>query len=160
MMTNASRRLTLLARRVGAAYLSEAGPQAILLVGSAAGGVSDDSSDLDLILYYDRLPSEARVVAARVGLQAMDFRVEVRLTGQLASGTQRLAVRLSPVVRGICEHPEQIVVRLLRGEADGTGAAQGQANSIRVFGDLLDERVENRIASCLVRLHQTLRYGA
>ena len=44
----------------------------MLLTGSAAIGESDYSSDLDLILYYDRLPSEAALAACREELGGTD----------------------------------------------------------------------------------------
>ncbi len=73
-MTDASRQLMLLARRVAAVYVAETRPQAILLAGSAAEGLSDYYSDLDFILYYDRLPPDAHVVSAREELGAADVR--------------------------------------------------------------------------------------
>ncbi len=54
-----------LARRTTAAYLAHAHPRAILLSGSAAEGQSDFYSDLDMILYYDELPSDEALDAAR-----------------------------------------------------------------------------------------------
>jgi hypothetical protein len=77
MMTDASRQLVALARKIAAAYLSEAGPRAILLAGSAAEGVSDTYSDIDLILYYDRLPSERRLASVRDKVHAVDVQAPV-----------------------------------------------------------------------------------
>ncbi len=61
----ASSHLLVLARRIAAAYLTHAQPQAILLTGSAAENQSDCYSDIDTILYYDELPSEEALHAAR-----------------------------------------------------------------------------------------------
>ncbi len=61
----ASQYLLELARRTTAAYLAHAHPRAILLSGSAAEGQSDFYSDLDMILYYDELPSDEALDAAR-----------------------------------------------------------------------------------------------
>ncbi|MBA3275794.1 MAG: hypothetical protein H0T72_08370 [Chloroflexia bacterium] len=74
-MTEASRYLIAIAADVAAAYVDTTGPRAVLLTGSAAEGVSDYHSDLDLIAYYDRLPIEDQLEAARDSLQAIDVRV-------------------------------------------------------------------------------------
>jgi predicted nucleotidyltransferase len=71
-VTEASRYLVALAERIAAAYVAETGPRAILLTGSAAEGVSDTFSDLDLIAYYDRLPRDDRLAAARLSVGAPD----------------------------------------------------------------------------------------
>jgi Nucleotidyltransferase domain len=60
---DATTHLRALARRVADSYLAHAEPRAVLLVGSAATGDADVFSDLDLIVYYDRVPP-ADVVAA------------------------------------------------------------------------------------------------
>lgn len=53
------------AGRLAAAYVEETGPRAVLLTGSAAEGGADHLSDLDLIVYHDRLPGDEPVAAAR-----------------------------------------------------------------------------------------------
>jgi predicted nucleotidyltransferase len=72
--TTPSAALQALARELADAYLAATGPRAILLTGSAALGEADAYSDLDLILYYDRLPSEDAIAAARraVGAEKPD----------------------------------------------------------------------------------------
>lgn len=95
--------LVALAERVAATYVAHAGPRAILLTGSAAAGVSDRSSDLDLIMYYDALPSDAARRAAREALgataspsgggpgsEAFDLRgVEVQIGHTTVAGWER-----------------------------------------------------------------------
>ncbi len=49
--------------------------RAILLTGSAAKGVSDAYSDLDLILYYEQPPSADHLEAVRATLPVSDIRV-------------------------------------------------------------------------------------
>ena len=73
-MTPESEYLVALARRVTDAYLAHTRPRAALLTGSAAVGESDRYSDLDLILYYDALPGEQAVEAAREQLGATDVK--------------------------------------------------------------------------------------
>jgi hypothetical protein len=63
--TEASRQLRALAREIATVYVAELRPRAVILTGSAAEGVADDLSDLDLIAYHDRLPAEAVIEAAR-----------------------------------------------------------------------------------------------
>lgn len=74
-MTDASRYLIAMAAEMAAAYIAQTGPRAILLTGSAAKGLSDAFSDLDLILYYETPPSAERLVAVQATLQAGDIRV-------------------------------------------------------------------------------------
>jgi len=63
--TSAALELRDLAAALAAAYREQTAPDAILLTGSAATGVSDYHSDLDLIVYYRELPSENAISAAR-----------------------------------------------------------------------------------------------
>jgi hypothetical protein len=74
-MTAASDILTTLATRVAATYIDGTRPAAILLTGSAAEGVSDHFSDLDLIAYYERLPSLGDLASAQTQLGATERRV-------------------------------------------------------------------------------------
>ncbi len=62
--SEASRLLLALARRNARVYAAHPDARAIIVTGSAAEGVSDFSSDLDMILYYARLPSEDELLAA------------------------------------------------------------------------------------------------
>lgn len=72
--SEANHHLVALARDIAASYVAHTKPRAILLTGSAAEGVSDYYSDLDLIAYYDQLPTEAQLAAARTSVQATDTR--------------------------------------------------------------------------------------
>lgn len=60
-----SRRLIELAREIAAAYVAELAPRAVLVTGSAAAGLSDRWSDLDLMVYHVELPDEAAIARAR-----------------------------------------------------------------------------------------------
>lgn len=64
MTTPASRTLRDLARTLAQPYAALPQCRAIILTGSAADGESDTYSDLDMILYYDALPSEEQLAAA------------------------------------------------------------------------------------------------
>ena len=75
MVTDASRYLATLATQVAASYVAGPAPRAILLTGSVAEGVSDPYSDLDLIAYYDRLPTADVLASVRSGIGASNVRV-------------------------------------------------------------------------------------
>jgi hypothetical protein len=66
--------LRALAERTLAAHLRHTRPDAALLAGSAVTGGADEHSDVDLLLYYDALPTDAEVEAARSELDATDLR--------------------------------------------------------------------------------------
>lgn len=82
-MTEASEHLRALARRLVSAY-SGLSPRAALLVGSAARGDSDESSDVDLLLYYDETPPTAALEAVRRSLGAKDVHFHVADDGSVA----------------------------------------------------------------------------
>lgn len=71
-MTEASTFLVALAGRIAVAYVAHTEPRAILLTGSAAEGLSDGFSDLDLIVYHDHLPPDVHLTAVRAMLGLTD----------------------------------------------------------------------------------------
>jgi hypothetical protein len=86
--TKASRYLCAVARRAVDAYLVHTAPRAILLTGSAAQGDSDFYSDVDLLAYYDRVPSHEAVGAAREAIGGAVFGPRSRgRSGASRSGT-------------------------------------------------------------------------
>ena len=72
---NPTQTLRTLAAQLGSVYEQEMVPLAILLTGSAAEGVSDGFSDLDLIVYHDHLPPDSKFaeVRNRAGAVAVRF---------------------------------------------------------------------------------------
>jgi predicted nucleotidyltransferase len=60
--------LRALAERLTDTYLRHCGPCAVLLVGSAASGDADEYSDVDLIVYYDRVPPADTIARAAAEL--------------------------------------------------------------------------------------------
>ena len=60
----ASHYLLTLAKRNAQTYSALPGTKAIILVGSAAEGVSDYYSDIDMCIFYDALPSEEALLTA------------------------------------------------------------------------------------------------
>jgi hypothetical protein len=73
-MTEHSAVLVELAGRIAAAYVAQTEPRAILVAGSAAAGTNDGLSDLDLIVYHDRLPTDDDLAAARKLVGTTDAR--------------------------------------------------------------------------------------
>src|SRR5262245_27160058 len=63
-ITEASAYLRDLANESVKVYKEMPGCRAIMLTGSASEGLSDYHSDLDIILFYDALPSQATIDAA------------------------------------------------------------------------------------------------
>lgn len=70
------------ARRVAAPFV-ELGAVAALVAGSVAEGLSDEWSDIDLILFYDSLPAAAQLAEARDGLGGIN---PVPLGGSVDAG--------------------------------------------------------------------------
>jgi hypothetical protein len=60
-LTDATTVLRALAVRVVDSYVEHGEPRAILLAGSAASGDADVYSDLDMLVYYDRVPAQEAV---------------------------------------------------------------------------------------------------
>jgi hypothetical protein len=78
--TDDSRRLRAIAERIVEALEQHAPPRAVLLSGSAGEGIADSLSDIDLIAYYDRLPTLPAIRAWRmdVGVALPGVRVRRR----------------------------------------------------------------------------------
>src|SRR5262249_38206755 len=74
MTTAASQYLVALARRNAQAYAALPDIRAIIVTGSSAQGVSDFYSDIDMIVYWDKLPSEEALLAASEKNNARDRR--------------------------------------------------------------------------------------
>jgi hypothetical protein len=68
------RRLLAIAERNAAAYVAHTQPRAILLTGSVAEGLADESSDIDMIVYHDELPSAEQLdrAARQIGPTSRD----------------------------------------------------------------------------------------
>jgi hypothetical protein len=72
--TDATIVLRALARRLADSYIAHARPRAILLVGSAATGDADEYSDLDMLVYHDRVPADDTVAETPRELMAEYYR--------------------------------------------------------------------------------------
>jgi nucleotidyltransferase-like protein len=65
-MTPESEYLLALAKRNAQAYIANSKTKAVMVTGSVAEGLSDRYSDIDMTVYYDELPSEDELAAARL----------------------------------------------------------------------------------------------
>lgn len=65
-MTEASNYLLRIAKRIAGAHADIPGARASMVTGSAAEGKSDFYSDVDMTVYYDELPADETLQAARV----------------------------------------------------------------------------------------------
>ena len=72
-MDDLTRAVRALAERVAETYLDRTDPRAILLVGSGATGGIDRFSDVDMLLYYDGVPADTDLAAARQQLGAENY---------------------------------------------------------------------------------------
>jgi hypothetical protein len=83
-MTPESEYLIDLARRNLRPYLNLPQIRAALITGSAALGVSDRYSDIDMMIYYDALPNDDELTAARLQNNGDElWRVDNRAEGEL-----------------------------------------------------------------------------
>lgn len=72
-MNKASQYLRKLADKVASACIAHAQPRALLLTGSVAEGESDEHSDIDLIAYFDELPSLDKIQVIRRDIGSTEF---------------------------------------------------------------------------------------
>jgi predicted nucleotidyltransferase len=73
-MSGPTEHLRALATRLAQSYVVHSKPRAILLAGSAASGGADLYSDLDLLCYYDGVPSEEALAEVRLEFEADRFK--------------------------------------------------------------------------------------
>jgi hypothetical protein len=149
-VTPESAYLRTLARRIADAYRDEAHPAAALLTGSAAEGVSDRYSDLDLILYHQTLPSEDALLRARERCDASDFRM-------LGQGSEREFVetlviddidcQLAHTTIAAWEDDMASVLERLDVEAPTQKALDGLLDGVPLYGDELISQWQARAAA-------------
>jgi hypothetical protein len=109
-VTTPSEYLVTLARRNADVYIARCAPRAILLAGSAAEGLADYYSDIDLIVYYDTtLPSEAQLEAVRTQIAAEGLGERPPRAGE--GGLQRrLSIRAAAIcIEGGDTEPEEVL---------------------------------------------------
>jgi hypothetical protein len=92
-VTEPTRHLRGLAHDLLTAYAAEAQPRAALLVGSAATGDADGYSDLDMLAYYDQVPTEEALSKAQRELGSKRYRCTAWSDGSGAPDEQGYSER-------------------------------------------------------------------
>jgi nucleotidyltransferase-like protein len=123
--------LRALARRIANAYRECARPAAALLTGSVAEGESDRYSDLDLILYYEALPSEVALRDARDRCEASDFQL-------LGQGSEREFAEIYKVDGVECQVAHTTIVAWEDDMASVLERLEVESPTQKALGGLLD----------------------
>src|SRR5258708_2553712 len=92
-ITTESAYLLELARAIAAPYIALPNTRAVMVMGSAAEGISDCYSDLDIAIYHDELPTMAEMVAVR--------KTNGSIPKWLVSDREHGTLMESQVVRGV-----------------------------------------------------------
>jgi hypothetical protein len=143
-----SLRLQALAHRILGVLVPRTTPRAVLLAGSAGEGTADHFSDLDLIVYYDRLPDPAafRGLLAEVGAERLQasgqeteesFADKYRLDGVVVETGGTTLARL-----------EQHIEQVLSGSDPGeplTKAVIGLMKGLPLHGEEIIARCRDRV---------------
>jgi hypothetical protein len=148
-MTKASQHLLTLGRELLAPFTRLPGVACAAITGSSAEGLSDAHSDLDMTIYYDSMPAEAEVRAARESLNGGPL---VWSMGSHADGEFAEAFRLKGVECQIghvtVARWEADIAKTLAGEEPGSPlhkAMSGTLVSIPVFGAARLEEWQRRL---------------
>ncbi|HLX59580.1 MAG TPA: hypothetical protein VKR83_21380 [Ktedonobacteraceae bacterium] len=146
----ASQYLIALAKRNAQAYAALPNTRAIIVAGSAAEGISDFYSDLDMIVYYDELPSEE---ALQMACQQNEGE-ERRLFGERNEGAFFEAYKVRGVECQVVQTTiavwEQEIAQVLE-QLDVTSPLQkalsGMLEALPLHGEALVQQWQSRIAS-------------
>jgi len=148
-MTVTSQHLVELGRSVLAPFAQLPGVACAAITGSSAEGLSDTHSDLDMTIYYDSMPAEADIRAARESLNGGAL---VWSMGSHADGEFAEAFRLGGVECQIghvtVARWEADMTRILAGEEPGSPlhkAMSGTLVSVPVFGAARMEAWQRRL---------------
>ncbi|CAN5573157.1 hypothetical protein BH09PLA1_BH09PLA1_02920 [soil metagenome] len=148
-MSSYSDQLLAIGRRVLEPYSKLEGAACAAITGSSAEGLSDEFSDLDMTVYYARLPPEAAILAVReqVGGGPVTWRI-----GEHSDGEFAMAFRVQGVECQIghvtIERWEADMERVLRGEELASPlhkAMSGTLISIATLGPELLEKWKSRL---------------
>ncbi|HEV7235478.1 MAG TPA: hypothetical protein VGN15_04805, partial [Ktedonobacteraceae bacterium] len=149
-MNEASQYLLTLAKRNAQAYASLPNIKAIILTGSAAEGISDFYSDIDMILYYDELPSEEALLAACQQNQGADRKLlGDRSEGALIDVYQVYGVECQCEHTTIAawEHEIASVLEQLDVATPTQKALSGMLEAIPLYGEELIQNWQTRLAN-------------
>jgi hypothetical protein len=148
--SDASRYLLTRAAQIAAAYVAHAGPRAMLAAGSSAEGVSDYYSDLDLIAYYDQLPTDDQLASAREMAHAVDFRAPAARSEEAyveEYSLRGIECEVLHTTVAAWEHQMRIVLVELSPTALAQKAIGGLLDGVALHGDELIRRWQARAAA-------------
>jgi predicted nucleotidyltransferase len=149
-MNNASAYLQRLARQVITPYTEHPQIRAIILTGSAADGSADLHSDLDLIAYYDELPTDTALAAARQHNKGQNFSwlFNERDNGSIAEAYDVHGVQCQIMHNTIAAWEGQMDTVLVRHEVATPlhKAMSGIQKAIPLYGVELIQRWQERVA--------------
>lgn len=158
--TGESLYLRALARRIVAPYVALPGARAAMLSGSAAEGLSDQFSDIDMTVYYDALPDEAAITAARVqnGGSERLWLLGDRDEGSFAESydVHGVECQIGHATIAAWEQSIGMVLDDLDVESPLQKALEGTLNGIPLYGDSLIEGWKARVAAYPDRLAHTM----
>lgn len=149
-MDDASAYLLKLARRVAEPYRQLPQLRAFIVTGSVADDSADVYSDLDLIAYYDELPSDDELAAARQHNQAENFVwfIQAREEGTVADMYDVHGVQCQLMHNTIAAWEQQMALILEQHEVETPlhKAMSGVQKSIPLHGPELIRQWQERIA--------------
>ena len=124
-MDSPSAYLRALARQIAAPYLGHPELKAALLTGSSAADQADHYSDIDLILYYDDLPGEEELRAAREANRGGEriWQIGEREAGWIAEAYEVRGVQCQVACAAIAAWEDNMASVLERLDAEHGGAA-------------------------------------
>jgi hypothetical protein len=140
-MNEASQYLIELARRNAQVYIAHPNAKAAMVTGSSAEGKSDFYSDIDMMIYYDALPSDEELVAAREQNDGSERLWEIgdRAEGAFIESYKREGVECQIVHTTITAWENQMAVVLK--ELDVTSPLQkalsGTLSGVPLYGEAL-----------------------
>ena len=136
----ASDYLVALARQNAQVYVARCAPRAILLAGSAAEGLADYYSDIDMIVFYDTmLPSDEQLGAVRAEIGAEAYRpLYPRDEGRSCGEGYRVRGVECQVGHSMVSDVEERIAPVLDGREPASlqqKAIMGHRNGIALYGD-------------------------
>jgi hypothetical protein len=159
-MTPESEYLLNLAKRNVQAYLPLPQVRAAMVTGSVALGLSDHYSDIDMMIYYDALPSDDQLLSARLhnGGTELLWRVDNRTEGELMESyrVQGVECQIAHATIAAWERDMAIVLEQHDVKTPLHKALSGTLEAIPLYGTELINAWKDRIANYPPALAQAM----
>ncbi len=159
-MTPESEYLLSLAKRNLQAYLSLPTLRAAMVTGSVALGLSDHYSDIDMMIYYDALPSDDELLSARLrnGGTELLWRVDNRAEGELMESyrVQGVECQIAHATIAAWERDMAIVLEQHDVKTPLHKALSGTLEGIPLYGAELINAWKDKIANYPPALAQAM----